>query len=455
MGGEQSSKRKAHTPHRHEVDEHGAQGRSCSHTHIVDHDGGSKHGLGKSLDAQTHDTKLANLLYRGEQGHHLGSKHIHHQTHERHDGHAHERGAIGKTATHVASACSLALAHKGGCSFAYAIARHVTQALGGDGKGVGGDGYVAKGRHDHGAHDLCSVQEHRLQSHGRPYLQSRAHILSCPAPQPAVLAQAQYAVAEDGIIALHSRAAYDGERGAESCAHDAPPQHIYKNGVEQHVEHAHAHAHDARDLHVARTLEHVATQARQLEEGHGEGKDKKIGGGLGSNVASAAKPVREVRVYDQTRKGYCEANDGCCHDAVAKHVARTFKIVGTNIVGHLHGEAHGRRVGYAAHEPCGALYKTYARRCLCAEVSHHGGIDEKHHDAGYLREYRRNAQPHNEAELITKRQRLPVAYACQQCIALCHTRCKVTHYLQAKNRGNKTFTFINVRLGCLFLPNNY
>ena len=67
---------------------------------------------------------------------------------------------------------------------------------------------------------------------------------------------------------------------------------------------------------------------------------------------------------------------------LAKHLPRLGKVVGTDEMGHLNGEADGRRTQHAADEPRCRLNQPDAGRGLGTQMPHHAGINEEHHHGG-------------------------------------------------------------------------
>ena len=171
----------------------------------------------------------------------------------------------------------MGLTDERGGGIAYSVARHIAQALGGDGKGVGGNGDVAQWCHYHGADDLCTAHQNVLYGQGNAYLEGIAHVFAHPAEANLVLTQVENLVVAGCLPKVGQRDADISQGGSEGCAHHAHVQHIDEDVIEHDVAQADQNSHDAGRVHVACGLEHHARHVVQVDKGQHEAVDQEIG----------------------------------------------------------------------------------------------------------------------------------------------------------------------------------
>ena len=164
---EERGEGQADAPHRGEVDE---RRRACVARADADagrDDGGCEHRFREGLDAECARAEGANAGIGRDEAQHLGGEDVHQGAHGGHHNHAEAHGAAGETAAESRAAGAEALPRERLRGVADTVARHVAQALDGDGKGVGGDGDIAQRRDDDGADDLRAAHEDLLQGQRR------------------------------------------------------------------------------------------------------------------------------------------------------------------------------------------------------------------------------------------------------------------------------------------------
>ena len=413
MRGKEGGGGQAHTPHRSQIHDGWAQGIACAHTDTVGDDGGGKEGFGKSFDTEHLGSQLPNLGHGRQQSYHLRCKNIHQHTHQGHHGHAQSHRHVGETAAQVATLGTIGLANQRRGCIANAIARHIAQALGRDGKRVGSDGHITQRRHDEGTHHLCPTHEHRLHSDGQTDTQRVVHIVPHPPKRHTVLPQRQYPVAASGYPRHGKRGNQIGTGRPYGRTYHAHVQQIDKKIVESHVEHTHRDTHGARHTHVARTLEHGGRQMKQQQKRKRQREHPEVSRCVGSNIRSATQPIRQPRADGHPHTGEHHAHRQSAYQRMAKHVAGLREIVGSHKVGHLHRESGRGRREDAAHEPQCRLHQSDTGRGGRTQVSHHRGIDEEHEHHRNLRQHRRHAQFHNQVELLARGHLLAHAYLLQ------------------------------------------
>ena len=86
---------------------------------------------------------------------------------------------------------------------------------------------------------------------------------------------------------------------------------------------------------------------------------------------------------------------------MAEYIARLVEIICSYEMCHLDGEAHGGSTRHTTAEPGARLNQSAGCSRLHTDSSHHGLIDEEHHDAGDLRQDGRNTQLDDQVEFLT------------------------------------------------------
>ena len=259
-----------------------------------------------------------------------------------------------------------------------------------------------------------------MHGYGQAYLGGVSHELPLPHELGTVKVEGENLVFPHRLPRHRHGGQHIGRHGAEGRACHAHVENVDEQVVENHVETTHHYRQRAGHSHLARAFQHRRREMINEHGGQREAEDKEIGRRHGGYVGLASKPERQVGGNDRAGKRHEQAEADAARQRVAEHLPGIGKVVGTDEVGHLHGEANRYGGEDGAHQPCGGLYQAYACRLRRAEMSHHGGVDEKHHHGGYLGKHRRNAQVDDEAYLFTSRHLLAVAYLGEQNVTLLH-----------------------------------
>ena len=121
--------------------------------------------------------------------------------------------------------------------------------------------------------------------------------------------------------------------------------------------------------------------------------------------------VGQPRMHSHRQKQHHHTYYRGTDKTVTEHLTGFAEITGAYEMCRLYGESERRGIGYAAEKPRGGLHQTYRRRCLRADVTHHGGVDEEHEYGCNLRENGRNTQSYDKTEFLACAHRLSLAYA--------------------------------------------
>ena len=191
--------------------------------------------------------------------------------------------------------------------------------------------------------------------------------------------------------------------------HDPFARREDQEEVEDDIEHAHGHAHQARDAHVAAAPQHAPGQEVQLEGGQKEGKQEEIERRIAPDRLIAAQPAGQRAADGHADQRQQQAEEKRREERFAQHGPCIPHVARSDPVGHLHGEARCRGGAQPPEEPRGGRHQADRRRGLGPEVSHHRGVDILHDDGRELRDDGREAEPHRQAQLLGQRHRPAIA----------------------------------------------
>ena len=417
---EPPSQGEAHAPHGEKAHGGWFQGVAGCHANRIANYCGGEERLGKGFYAQDLSAKVPDFVNGREEANHLRSEDEHHHSHESHHDHARAYGEVGEVVAQAASSRAVGLTDERRGGIANAIARHIAEALGGDGKRVGGNGGIAQWRHDEGGHHLRRAHEDILHGYWQTYLGGVSNELPSPNKLGMVEVEGENLVFPHGLPRHGDGGKYIRGQRAEGGARNAQAENVDKQVVECHVEAAHHYGQRAGHSHLARAFQHGSREVINEHGGQREAEDEEISRRHWRDVGLATKPERKPRRHGGANERHEHAEAYAAHQCVAENLPGVGKVVGSDEVGNLHGETHRHGGEDGTHKPCGGLYQADACRLGGAEMSHHGGIDEEHHHGGYLRKHRWNAQVDDEAYLLASRHLLAVAYLGKQYVTFLH-----------------------------------
>ena len=245
------------------------------------------------------------------------------------------------------------LTHQGGGGITDTITRHITEALGCDGKRVGSNGDIAQWCHDHGAHDLRTAHQDILYGYRDADLAGMVQVFLHPSERFLVLTQIEYPVTACREVEIGQRDADIGKRRAAGSSHYAHLHDVDKEVIEHHIADAYQHRHHTRGMHVACRLEHHLGDMIQEYEGQRQTVYQKITRGIARNISTATQPIRQMGMHSYTCQGNTKAEHQTAYQGMAEYLTSLHEIVGSDEMSHLHRETGSCRTEQTANEPVG------------------------------------------------------------------------------------------------------
>ena len=271
------------------------------------------------------------------------------------------------------------LTDEGRGGIANAISRHVAKALGRDGKGMGGNGNIAQRSHNHRAHDLRTTHQDVLYGDRNANLAGIVHIFLDPAETHLVLTQVEYLVLACRQPKVRKGNEDISRRRTASSTHHSHLEHIDKEVVEHDIANTDEHGHDTRRVHIARRLEHHLGRVIEIDKRQHQDIYQEIARGRKGYVLASTQPIRQLIMDGDTDQGNQKAKEQATDKPMLKHLTRLEEVVGTDEMSHLHGKTRSHRTQQAANQPSRRFDQANAGGSLSAQMSHHRGINEKHH----------------------------------------------------------------------------
>ena len=336
------------------------------HHGTIGHYGCGKHRFSPRLYAQYGAAQPLYVLNRTHQGHDIRSKQIHQQPHEGHHCHAQPHRYVSEAPDQPRTRRSIALPGEGGGSVAYAIARHVAQALGRDSKSIGRNGHDSKRSHNHGHGYLGTAYHCMLHSNGSRYGQGLLQHLRIGPVTAMEPLQLHFRLTAIEVVEHQSGGDSFGQDCAQRCAKhtqsgsrhgEADRSQLqltcgeYEDKVEQTVHDAHQHIEHAGYLHVANTAEHASSQIIDRQQWQCRHKHHEVKRCLRAYFRRSAQPVRQRQRYGHAYGCYDQTEQQTCAYALTQHITRAFIVRRSHLVGHLHRKSGGHSRAYAPEQP--------------------------------------------------------------------------------------------------------
>ena len=103
---------------------------------------------------------------------------------------------------------------------------------------------------------------------------------------------------------------------------------------------------------------------------------------------------------DDADEGEHQSPQEGAYQRLSQHALGFFKVLGSNVVGHLYGETQVDGRAQSAHQPGGAFYQAYRCGGVLAKMSHHRIVDEEHDGGRNLGQDRGYGELHNEFDFL-------------------------------------------------------